>query len=147
MTTPADALLARLTARTVPAAGGCLMWTGCTDRDGYGILKVDGRHQRAHRLAYTLLVGPIPAGHVVHHACRNRSCVRAEHLEAVGRKVNTRAGIGPTAINARKVRCVHGHPFTDANTVVSIDRDGRTHRRCRTCAATRKRAPAAAAAA
>ncbi len=36
--------------------------------------------------------------------------------------------MGPPAINARKTECIHGHPFTTANTYWH-----RGWRQCRTC--------------
>ena len=33
-----------------------------------------------HRLAYELFVGQIPDGHIVHHVCKHRACVRYDHL-------------------------------------------------------------------
>jgi len=31
---------------------GCDLWTGCVDSDGYGWFWLEGRMQRAHRVAY-----------------------------------------------------------------------------------------------
>lgn len=59
----------------------CLLWIGQVNRHGYGLLRLDGRHQRAHRLAYELANGPIPPGLVIRHRCDNTSCVEVAHLE------------------------------------------------------------------
>jgi hypothetical protein len=45
-----------------------------------------------HRFAYELLVGPIPAGLVLDHLCRNRLCVNPNHLEPVTNSENPRRG-------------------------------------------------------
>lgn len=70
----------------------------------------------------------MPKGWHVDHTCRKRACIRPDHLEAVTWKVNTLRGDGPTAQNARKTHCIHGHEYTASNT---MERDGR--RECRTC--------------
>jgi hypothetical protein len=69
------------------------------------------------------------------HLCRNPACVRPDHLEAVTARENTLRGIGPTAVNALKTHCVHGHEFTPENTRMKGIR-----RVCRECqrAANRK---------
>ena len=48
---------------------------------GYGMTELDGKPIRAHRAAWIAAHGPIPAGMVVHHRCRNRLCTNVEHLE------------------------------------------------------------------
>jgi hypothetical protein len=52
------------------APGGCWLWTGTRRRDGYGLVSVGGKQQRAHRVSYELFVGPIPTGLVLDHLCR-----------------------------------------------------------------------------
>lgn len=61
----------------------CWGWTGTSDRDGYGLfgLTLEGyRTGRAHRAAWVLCNGPIPAGAMVLHNCDNPTCVRPSHL-------------------------------------------------------------------
>lgn len=65
----------------VGAGDDCWEWMGPPDVFGYGNIKVDGRNAKAHRVAYELLVGPIPDGLILRHRCDNPSCVRPSHLE------------------------------------------------------------------
>ncbi len=48
--------------------------------DGYGQVWVDGKRWIAHRLAWVVWRGPIPAGFDVLHACDVRDCVNPDHL-------------------------------------------------------------------
>lgn len=124
---------ARLRARLVTHTrreGECLVWTGSPDQYGYGKTSgPNGSSILAHRLAYTLLVGPIPDGLVIDHLCRNRLCVRVEHLEVVSRGENTLRGHQPHMLLHRANRCAQGHPFTPENTYLRPG-GGRTCREC-----------------
>ena len=70
----------------VHEVSGCWEWHGRRDRGGYGRKGL----RLAHRVVYEAEVGDIPADYVVDHRCRNRRCVRPEHLEAVTRIENER---------------------------------------------------------
>lgn len=66
----------RLMSKTVADPTGCWRWTGCLDAYGYGRIAMPSRGgERAYRVAYELLVGPIPDGLQLDHLCRNRACV------------------------------------------------------------------------
>lgn len=58
----------------------CVEWQGGRDKDGYGQTVVGGRKQRAHRVAWERIHGPIPAGMKVLHKCDNPPCVNPGHL-------------------------------------------------------------------
>src|SRR5207302_3908832 len=62
------------------SASGCWIWVGAESSDGYGLTHVDGKEVRAHRLAWTLVRGPIPDGLSVCHRCDVPPCVNPEHL-------------------------------------------------------------------
>lgn len=64
----------------VEKSKGCWIWQGSCWKNGYGCIQHQGRRQKAHRVAYQLLIGPIPGGLFVCHTCDIPSCVRPEHL-------------------------------------------------------------------
>lgn len=128
--------------RALVGGDGCWPWQGTITQYGYGnfCLTESGRERdvMAHRAAYELLVGPIPAGLTIDHLCRNRRCVRPSHLEAVTSRVNTLRSENPAALNARKVRCPQGHLYDARNTKVDV-RDSGKRRQCRACHASLQR--------
>ena len=117
---------------------GCWLWTGhINSLRHYGYVGYQGKLWHAHRLVYTLLVGPIPKPLTVDHKCRTRSCVNPAHLRLLTNRENWSIGFAPTAINARKIHCDRGHSLTNGN--VRIRRGTTTHRVCRACERERSR--------
>lgn len=106
----------------------CWLWTACTGRRGHGYFGINGKNRAAHRVAYEMLVGPIPPGLTLDHLCRQPACVNPAHLEPVDNRTNVLRGIGPTAQNARKTHCKRGHSLTSEN----IYRRG-NGRQCKLC--------------
>ena len=97
---------------------GCWLWTGYINSRGYGRY---GRTALAHRIAYELYIGSIPANYDVDHTCHtssadcpgnntclHRRCVNPKHLEAKSHADNMKRIPGDT------FRC--GHPRTSENT-------------------------------
>lgn len=126
--------------KVVKHPSGCWEWIGARNPSGYGHLGVDGKTVYAHRFAYILLIGPIPAGLEIDHLCRVRACVNPGHLEPVTPKVNNFRSDSLSARNARKSHCEHGHPLDDRNTYSWVwSRTGRMERMCRTCRRERNR--------
>lgn len=82
--------LARRLANGLDAAeeGQCWLWTRAQNGDGYGTLTINGRQAYAHRLAFELSGGVIPAGLDVLHACDNPRCINPYHLSAGTRSKN-----------------------------------------------------------
>ncbi|MFD9789638.1 HNH endonuclease signature motif containing protein [Streptomyces sp. NPDC059070] len=125
----------RFLAKIRDSEGGCWEWTGHIKPNGYGQVRVGDRKHNVHRLAYEVLVGPIPPGLVIDHLCRNRRCLRPDHLEPVTQRTNVLRGEGPAARNARSTHCVQGHTFDAVNTYVRPNGS----RDCRSCNADRNR--------
>lgn len=114
----------------------CWEWTAARSRTGYGNFYVgvgrDGRknYAAAHRVAYQSVVGPIPEGLTLDHLCRNRGCVRPDHLEPVSNRENILRGQGWSGRHARTTHCPQGHEYTPENIVW---KDQGTRRNCRQC--------------
>ena len=84
-------------------AGGCIMWTGATDRHGYGRKQVtwpdsNKSEMRVHRLSFmmnkNLMYWEI-ASHDdngqpldVSHRCHNKLCINSAHLVLEARDIN-----------------------------------------------------------
>lgn len=110
--------------------GVCWIWTGSMQGNGYGRFAANSERYMAHRVAYSLVKGPIPDKLDIHHTCGNTLCCNPAHLQPLDRKThladNTEAGVA--YINKHKTQCSNGHPFTEENTYWH---EG--HRQCKIC--------------
>jgi hypothetical protein len=117
------------------ALDACWLWTGKMDgKRQYGVFGYKRENRRyfwpAHRLAYELLIGPIPEGLVIDHLCRNGRCVNPDHLEPVTNQVNLRRGrTGQHWRRTNDAECSNGHDLTGENARV----DKRGYVLCRQC--------------
>ena|SRR5688500_17958024 len=111
----------------------CWVWTAWTTggRRPYGMTRDGQRRILAHRWAWQIVNGEIPAGHQVDHLCRTTLCVRPSHLEAVTPRENFLRSTGAGAVAVREGRCSRGHEFTNDNTYVYPSGQ---RRKCRACA-------------
>jgi len=70
----------------------CHLWTGQLSGNGrgggYPRMKLDGQTVAVHRVIYTNEHGYIPGTKQLDHKCRQRRCVRVDHLEMVTCKQN-----------------------------------------------------------
>lgn len=112
----------------------CWNWLGRTNAKGYGGISIEGRERRVQRVVYEWWRGEIPAGHHVHHLCKNRRCLNPRHLRLETASAHVAAdGFSAQRGNQRRWReathCKAGHPY-DPTT------DKKTHtggRRCGIC--------------
>lgn len=77
---------------------GCWIWHACKDKAGYGRILVDRVNEKATRVGWRLLCGPIPDGMKVLHKCDVKACVNPDHLY-----------LGTSADNTRDLMA-HGNP-------------------------------------
>jgi hypothetical protein len=94
---------------------GCWLWLRYQNRQGYGVVSINNRATRAHRVVYEVVHGTIPNGLVIDHICNTPSCVNPDHLRAITSVANTLRGTSKHAINKRKTVCREGHPLVSAN--------------------------------
>lgn len=121
------------------ALDACWLWEGRLDgKREYGVFYFRHEGTRnwkvAHRVAYELLIGPIPEGLMLDHLCRNGRCVNPDHLEPVTCLINTQRGF----LGRRRRRdgeCMNGHKHTPETSWI----DSRGYTQCRICERSRKR--------
>lgn len=123
----------------------CWPWTGQINRHGYGRVHFRDRERKwtvsAHRLAWEVTFGPVPAGMVLDHVCHthdracfegdrcpHRRCCNPNHLEPVTNAENARRQNRLPRHSA--THCKKGHEFTEENTYIQ---PATGYRLCREC--------------
>lgn len=98
----------------------CWPWRQSAGSHGYGQTWDGTTVLLAHRVAWTLMRGPIPADMTIDHLCRNRRCCNPAHMRLM-------SNVGNASLNGNKVkaRCKRGHDNW------RVMNNG--HRRCITC--------------
>lgn len=133
MASTAERIAARTTTGTLSlrrgAPGPCQLWTGATNRDGYGRIWADGRAATTHRIAYELTHGPIPAGLELDHRCGVRACCNPDHTEPVTHRENVLRSTNHVAELAARTHCCRGHELAGDNLI----RRPNGTRQCRAC--------------
>lgn len=73
----------------------CWLWNGCLNSKGYAVRGTqNGGRYLVHRRVYEHAHGPLGRDEQIHHRCENRSCVRADHLEATYQLAHARYHAG-----------------------------------------------------
>lgn len=109
---------------------GCHIYSGGKSDSGHGIVWMQNKRYRAHRLMYELFVEPVPTGHVVRHKCDVPSCVNLDHLELGTQADNLRDMVARGRHWKQQVtHCPEGHPYSGENLYVNPSGG----RQCRIC--------------
>jgi hypothetical protein len=70
----------RFMAKVEVVESGCAEWRAALHRDGYGKFTFGRKTIAAHKAAWLIFRGEVPAGKWVLHTCDNRKCVNLDHL-------------------------------------------------------------------
>ena len=115
---------------TTDPTTGCKIWNRARVKN-YGVIQLDGKLRRVHRVAWELTNGLVPAGLELDHTCHtnsdcqrgpecpHRACWNVEHLEPVTHAENVLRGDSPAAKHARQTHCKRGHEFLPHLTAVT----------------------------
>lgn len=109
-------LLDRLSKYSKPD-GRCVIWTGATNGNGYGVINIAKRNHYVHVVSWEIDRGrKARKGFDVHHKCEVTRCMNPRHLQLLKHKSHMRISNGFGGINHRKTSCPQGHLYTTDNT-------------------------------
>lgn len=113
---PTRPVFERLMERAVCMPNGCLEWSGLRNKQGYGLIRVDGFKTSTHRIRWMCEHSSIPKGMLICHTCDNPPCFELSHLflgtysdnaldmVRKGRNVVRREGSGNALLTIEMVR-------------------------------------------
>ncbi len=79
--------IAELYAQVQFGRGGCWLFTGAVDADGFAVARVAGVWDYAHRHVDRHERGPIPDGFKVRQRCGVHRCINPAHLERLPKSI------------------------------------------------------------
>jgi HNH endonuclease len=125
------------------AAGDeCWNWVAGVAASGYGRISRGAEGpgvEYAHRVAWTVHNGPIPAGMTIDHICLNRRCQNPAHLQLLTRSENgARAWVTSNPADRPYSRADDALPCSKGH--LDWYRNPRGDRMCRVCSRERHRA-------
>jgi HNH endonuclease len=82
-----------LLGQTIPSDGGCRVWAGFIQRNGYVKTRIGGISEWVHRIVFILAGGALLTGQEVCHKCDIRHCIEPAHLFAGSRLDNMRDAV------------------------------------------------------
>lgn len=130
-----NALLNWVDDNSVPEPNtGCFLWTGCTDRHGYG--RTGQKSELVHRMIYKKLNAIDIKGLVVRHKCDTPACINPDHLIHGTQMQNMRDKVnrGRNRNGRENIsHCKFGHEFNELN--IRVTKGGA--RQCIKCCSAR----------
>lgn len=115
--------------KIIESGTGCWRWSG-TRVLGYGILRIDNKNIRVHRLSANIYLGlnlnsDLYACHKV--ICLNKDCWNYDHLYIGTHQDNSNDEV------LKRTHCPRGHEYNSNNSRIYTNRSGVKCRVCRVC--------------
>ena len=108
---------------------GCWLYISYPDRGGYGKIRFNNKHMKAHRVSWIIHNNEIPINKLVLHKCDNPACVNPKHLFIGTQKDNMRdmvlkgrKSLKPTVVGENS----HRAKFTETD-IINIRNDPRNN--------------------